>query len=417
MSTAAEHRDRVLRAIDERELVDFARRMAEIPSQCSIDPEEGVAAHIEARMKEAGLATELRQVQPHRPNVLGFLRGSGGGPSLMFNGHTDTQPISIDWPYGHESSIENGVMRCPGIRNRTSGVAAMVMAAVAIARAGVRLRGDLIVAGVMGHHDGSVGTRQLISEGLVPDLAIVPEPTDLGVRTIQSGTVNLRIHVRGRSGPTGSPAVYRKYSNLDNYPVDAIQRAVKVMQALETVQWTCAPYPPMPDLPMYHVAGITGGYGPYCKPLFAPDYCTLVLRVLAVPGQTAESVKADVERTLAAMRRIDPDLQTEVEVAGKMRLPLQIDNNSYVAQAMRRAHVAVTGQEPVLGAVLPNSYFGCDAQPLAEAGCQAISYGPAGHAYYAANRGIVRIDRMVTCARALALAALDICGAGREEVR
>ena len=64
--------------------------------------------------------------------------------------------------------------------------------------------------------------------------------------------------------------------------------------------------------------------------------------------------------------------------------------------------------EPAFGAVLPNSYFGCDAQPLATAGCQGISYGPAGHAYIAENRGRVKIEHLITCAKVIALSALDI---------
>jgi hypothetical protein len=43
------------------------------------------------------------------------------------------------------------------------------------------------------------------------------------------------------------------------------------------------------------------------------------------------------------------------------------------------------------------------------AGSEAISYGPASHAYRRANRGVVSVDRMVTCAKVIALSALEMC--------
>jgi hypothetical protein len=87
---------------------------------------------------------------------------------------------------------------------------------------------------------------------------------------------------------------------------------------------------------------------------------------------------------------------------------LQVPNDVLVAQALCRAHKQVTGQKAVLGAVVPNSYFGCDAQPLSVAGCKAVSYGPASHAYVWENRAVVKVESMVTCARAIALASLEV---------
>jgi acetylornithine deacetylase/succinyl-diaminopimelate desuccinylase-like protein len=405
--------DEVLAEIDEDEVLAFARGLGEIPSQCGYDPESEAAAFMVTKMKEAGLETELDEVQPGRPNVYGYLRGSGEGPTLMLNGHIDTMPFSMTWPYGHESAVEDGYLRVHGIRNMKAGVAAMTMAAIALARVGVKPKGDLIVAGVIGHHEGSVGTLHLIrNRKMVPDYAIVPEPTDLGVRTIQTGNVGFKLHIVGQSGATGNRQLYDKYSDEKYYPVDAVQQAYRVIEALEDVQWSFTPYEPMPDLPMHQIRGIHGGYGPHLLPgAFVPDYCVVTVGVLTVPGQTPKSVEIDVERTLDALRHDNPDLNVELELTTGsewQRKPLQVDPEAYIAQTVFSEHKAVTGKEPKLGAIVPNSYFGCDAQPLWLAGCQAISYGPAGHAYIPENRGRVRIEDLITCTRVIALSALKV---------
>jgi acetylornithine deacetylase/succinyl-diaminopimelate desuccinylase-like protein len=388
--------------------------MVAIPSQCGIEPEEPCARYVLEKLAKLGMETELQMVQPGRPNALGFLKGTGEGPSLMLNGHLDTTAKHMDLVGLQGVTVDNGMMRGHGARNMKAGVAAMVMAAAALIRAKAPLKGDLTVAGVMGHHEGSIGTYHMIDRGMVWDYAIVPEPTDLAVRTIQTGNVTLRINILGRSGSAGNMDMYRRYGDLTSLPVDANEKAMAVAQALKTVQWTYTPYPPLPDLPLLHLGGIVSGSGPtYLPSVFVADNARLIVHVLTVPGQTAQSVKADIERTLGALRRSDSDLNVTVEVMAKgpgrdIRLPLQVSNDALVAQALCRAHKEVTGVEAVLGAVVPNSYFGCDAQPLSVAGCEAVSYGPASHAYVWENRAVVKIQSMVDCAKAIALASLEV---------
>lgn len=414
VSLYEQYKDAVLAAIDVAELTEFARGMVAIPSQCAIEPEEPCARYVVAKLAELGMQTELQMVQPGRPNAMGYRKGTGEGPSLMLNGHLDTTPKHLDLVGLEGVTVDGGVMRGHGARNMKAGVAAMIAAAGAIIRARVPIKGDLTVAGVMGHHEGSLGTYHIIDKGMVPDYAIVPEPTDLAVRTIQTGNVTLRINIRGRSGSTGNMSLYRRFGDLTSLPVDANEKAMAVAQALKGIQWTYTPYPPLPDLPMLHLGGILTGSGPtYLPGGFIADNARLTVHALTVPGQTAQSVKADLERVIAGLQRTDSDLNATVEVMAKgpgrdIRPPLQVPNDALVAQALCRAHKQVTGQEAVLGAVVPNSYFGCDAQPLSVAGCKAVSYGPASHAYVWENRATVKVESMVNCAKAIALAALEV---------
>jgi acetylornithine deacetylase/succinyl-diaminopimelate desuccinylase-like protein len=406
--------ERILAAIDEDELVAFAAQIGEIPSQCGIDPEGPVARAIAEKLDAGGLHVELPEVFPDRPNVVGFLRGSSAGPKLMFNGHTDTMPLHMNPPAEHEAVVADGLLKVHGIRNMKGGVAAMSMAAVALARAGVSLRGELCVAGVMGHHDGGIGTHHLLGQGVVPEHAIVPEPTALNIRTMQTGSVSFVIDVIGKTGPAGDRAVFEQYGEADSYPVDAIDEAHGVMARIRTTPFSFEPDSRIPDIPIVHLRRIVGGSGPgYLSGAYVADRCTLTITVMTVPGQTPDSVRADIETYLqpyVAGRRglgVKVDFAT-ADPAKRLRPPLELDPDCEIARITARRHLEIVGAETRVGAVVPYSYFGCDAQLLWSAGAEAISYGPGDHAYVAANRAVVKLDELVNCAKVMALAAYDL---------
>jgi acetylornithine deacetylase/succinyl-diaminopimelate desuccinylase-like protein len=408
--------ERILAAIDDQELISFAVRLGEVPSQCGLDPEGPVAEVMADELRKGGLSVELREVFPGRPNVLGFLRGPRPGPKLMFNGHIDTMPLHMNPPAEHEATIQDGTLKVHGIRNMKAGVAAMSIAAIALARAEVPIRGELSVAGVMGHHDGGIGTHQLLNEGVVPEHAIVPEPTALNVRTIQTGSVSFLIDVIGKTGPAGEPSIFERYGELDSVPVDAIEEALRVIEVVRATPFSYVPDERMPDIPIVHLRRIIGGSGPgYLSGAYVADRCTLAITVMTVPGQTPESVRADLEGHLATYAQGRRGLTIKVEFAAsdpakRLRPPLELDPDCEIAQITARRHRGVVGEQPRVGAVVPYSYFGCDAQLLWSAGAEAISYGPGDHAYVAANRAVVKLEELTACARVMALAAYDLLG-------
>src|SRR5690606_12614087 len=79
------------------------------------------------------------------PNVGGGVKGTGGGRSLILNGHVGTVTVEPagDWtkaPCGAE--IEDERMYGRGTSDMKGGVMAGMMALMFMARAGIRLRGD-----------------------------------------------------------------------------------------------------------------------------------------------------------------------------------------------------------------------------------------------------------------------------------
>jgi acetylornithine deacetylase len=133
---------------------------------------EGEIARFVASWQErAGLDVRLDEVAPGRFNVIGTVRGSGEGRSLMLNAHTDT--------VGHGGMAHPLVPRVEGNRMHGRGSYDMKGSLAAIMLAGARaverhLEGDLTVAAVADEEVASLGTSALLND--LPDAAIVTEP-------------------------------------------------------------------------------------------------------------------------------------------------------------------------------------------------------------------------------------------------
>lgn len=403
--------------VDSDHAIRLTHELGAIPS---FSGEEAPAARLLAeRLRELGFDEVLLQdAEPGRPNVIGLLHGSGGGPTLMLNGHLDVSPVPVDFPGDpFRPVLRDGRIYGHGIRNMKGGVVAMVEAAAALRRAGVHLRGDLMVAAVVGELQGGIGTVAMLEAGYRPQMAIVPEPTLLAIRTTQCGALDVLVHVRGTSVPSASRHL--------TPPVSALTQMLRVIPLIEGMSFVHTPHPAMPHLPLVSIGGIIGGVGArYALPRFeyAPDVCTITVAVRTVPGQTPESVRADFDRALAPLRAADPALQVEVAMPpaayappfGGLKYFVPSPNvalEAPVVGALAEAHEQVTGQPPSrIGALVPNSYFYCDAGHLHEAGADAISYGPSGAASNPLHARNVSVGDLLTCARSMALAAYRLCG-------
>src|SRR5262249_23689937 len=214
---------------------------------------------------------ELQETDPGRFQTIARLRGTGGGKSLMLNGHLDIDPIPGGWVRDPWKPAIAGVrFYGAGIYNMKGGVAAMIMGAVAARRAG-KLRGDVVVACVDGELQGGVGTVHLLKRGVRTDMAVVPEPySTKHIITKHTGVMGLAMNVMGRSA----------HISRMELGINAIGKASRVVQALESLKITGTPDPDLPGLPRMNVGTIIGGRGRELEVRGAnivPDVCTIVL--------------------------------------------------------------------------------------------------------------------------------------------
>jgi acetylornithine deacetylase len=355
--------ERTLRHIDAQGLVDLASNLIRIPS---FSPEETPAARFLAEyFRSRGYEVEMQEVEPGRFQTIATLRGTGGGKSLMFNGHLDINSLKLGarrdpWT----PTVEGDRLYGHGGENMKGGVATMITAAQAIRTAGIRLRGDLVIACVVGETQGGEGTHHLVQSGLRTDMAILPEPYGIEhLVTIHGGIVHLAIHTYGITG---------HLSQLEK-TVNAVLKMAKVVEALPGVRFTYAPHPELPALPRLNVGSVIGGRGARYvlhEPPYVPDLCTTIVDVHFVPGQTVDGIVADIRRALDRLTAEDPQLRYEIEIPppaffkGRRRLvmqPIDVPREALVVQTVARSHERVLGRPPAtIGAILPMSYSAGD---------------------------------------------------------
>ena len=193
----------VLAHVDPRELIDLAGALIRIPSFKT--EETPVARFLADFFSTRGYDVELQEIEPGRFQTIATLRGTGGGASLMLNGHTDINALTRRWrrdPW--TPSLEGDRLYGHGVQNMKGGLASIVMAAEAVRRSGVRLAGDLVVACVAGETQGGEGTHYLMERGFRTDAAVVAEPFGADhLVTVHSGIVHLAIHTYGITGHIG----------------------------------------------------------------------------------------------------------------------------------------------------------------------------------------------------------------------
>ena len=166
---------------------------------------------------ELGLQVQWQQVEDGRANALGTWSGTGGGKTLMFNGHMDTsysgrEPWLKDVPgFQPQAFVRDGRLYGLGISNMKGALACYVEAVRALQDAGVRLKGDVLIAAVCGeiektqygeaqgseYRGYAAGSRYLVSHGGVADMCLLGEPTEGKVVLGHYGALWLRIRVHG----------------------------------------------------------------------------------------------------------------------------------------------------------------------------------------------------------------------------
>ena len=167
----------------------------------SAHDEAALQEHLGGLLAVAGAEVEIWEPRPNevsgtrqipgplsfagRPQMAARFAGSGGGRSLLLNGHIDVVPSEPRdrWTSDpNAAEVRGGNLYGRGACDMKGGVAAMTFAAIALAEAGVRLRGDLIVNTVTDEETSGAGGLAAVSHGVKADAGIVTEPT--GVRRV-----------------------------------------------------------------------------------------------------------------------------------------------------------------------------------------------------------------------------------------
>jgi acetylornithine deacetylase len=400
-------RERVLAAVDADRLVGHLQSMVQAQSYCNTPGESQLARSLLRELQERGLEASEHAVAQGRVQTLGWLRGEGGGPSLMLNGHIDTNMVGEGWttdPFG--GRLQDGCVYGLGVSNMKAADAAMVEAVTAVKLSGVRQSGDVCLALVVGELQGGLGTLRLLDDGVRADYFLVGEPTDLAVLTLHAATFEFFVHVTGRT----------RHMSKREEGVSAIEKMYAVIRTLEHVRFTGADRIDYAGLHRLNVGVIRGGMSrEYLewRAAMVPDFCTIKVAGRIAPGQTAQSALDDVHIALEDLRRREPDLEFKLELASTankpFRPPFEVDLGHPFVQSLASAHTRVTGAAPMVGDVAPYKFYGTDAAHLAKAGMIGAVYGPGGK-YNTMPDERVEIVDLVNAARVYALMIAETCG-------
>lgn len=406
MLSAAQRK--VLACVDDDAIVRLAADLVRIPSFTT--EETRCAEWLAGYLGEAGLEIDLQEVEPGRKQTIARLRGSGGGASIMLNGHIDIDPLATGWTRDPFSPwIADGKLYGHGVYNMKAGVACIVQAALALRRAGVPQRGDIVVACVAGELNSGIGTLHAIGHGARTDMAVVAEP--YGARTIltkHTGTMDVVVHTLGRA-----MHISRKEQGSD-----AIAKMTRAIAAINAMRFTHTFDPDLPGLPRLNVGSIVGGRGrgyDLRGAYTVSDFCSAYVNVRFNASQSGETVLADLRRTLDAVRAEDPGFEYEIEFPpalwrglGRLaKAAVDVPVTAPIVQLVKRNLERVSGGGPEhLGVRLPQSYAGNDTTHLWAAGIPCCIYGPLG-GYTDYHDVHTHLDEMFLVTRVLALTALE----------
>ncbi len=374
------------------EVVGLLRELVQIESVNPALVEAGsgevnVARFIQSWLTDHGAATHWLEGTRGRPSIVGVWKGSGGGKSIMLNGHIDTVGLEgvVD---GISARIEAEKMFGRGTYDMKSGVAAMLIAAAQAASSG--LRGDVIVACVADEEHASIGSDE-IAKAFTADAAIVTEPTSLEIVVAHKGFVWAQIETHGIAA----------HGSLPDVGVDAITKMGKVLVELEELDQDLRAKPSHALLKSgsLHASLISGGQG-YST---YPDACRLQLERRTLPLETVDHVQNELRAIIQQLERDDPQFRASLSM-GLHRGPHEISRDEMIVQMLEKHAQIALRREPIFSGVP----FWTDCAILSGAGIPTVMFGPHGQGAHAALEW-VDLPSVETCTRVLESVIREFC--------
>jgi len=381
--------------IDKSYLTKLTREMIRINSvNPSLTPEgKGEAelgAYVAEKLKELGLEVTISEVAPGRVNVVGVLKGSGGGKSLLLNAHLDTvgvEDMTID-PFGGE--LREGRMYGRGSQDMKGSLAAMITATKAIMEAGITLRGDLLITTVADEEHSSIGTEALVKE-FKADGAIVTEPTDMHICRAHRGFIWFEVETLGRAA----------HGSRYTEGIDANMRMGRFLAELEKLEQELLQREPheLAGPPSLHAALIQGGteISKYA------ERCKLTIERRTVPGETVEAATAELQEIIDRLAAQDSSFKATVK-ATFWREPFEVREEAEIVRVVDKILGERLGHHPEHS----GQTFWTDAALIADAGAETVLLGPVGYGLHSAEEW-VQMESLVDLAYVLAETAIQYC--------
>lgn len=386
-----------------------------------IGGESKVNEFLKPVMESIGLKTDLWEEEAGRANLVGHYRGSGGGKSLIFNGHVDVVPPGPEeqWIGGSPWSgkVANGKIWGRGSCDMKGGNAAALIAFKALLNAGYRPKGDIFFETVVGEEmmNTEAGTGATIKRGYKADAAIVVEPSAppyrLGIIPASPGLFYMVCTVKGKAVHASMRnELIRAGGGGSKVGVSSIDKILIIYEGLRKLEeeWGQTKLHPLFTRPGHftlHPGVITGGPS---GAFVISDESRLEYSIWHAPQDSEEQVRREVEEQIARFVQTDPWLRENPPKVEWLLWwpPYEVPIDALICKTVATAYKTALGSDP--------QYYGFaavnDATFLNQAGIPAITIGPGDIRVAHAPNEFVEIDELVDAAKIYALAIVEWCG-------
>ncbi len=387
-------------AIDAQLAGDLLRELVAIDSvNPSLVPgargEAAAAEFLRAFLNRQGIAAELQEAAPGRPNVVALL---GPPPEASAAGRKPRAALAV---LAHIDTVGAGDMLDPftpresqgrlcgrGALDIKSGVAAMCAAALAASRE-CPLARPLLVAAVVDEECNSIGTEALL-RAYTAEAAVVLEPTGLRLCVAHKGYAWFEVTTHGRAAHGSLPEEGR----------DAIRMMGRVLNLLDALDRKLAQLPSHNRLGhgSLHASLIRGGQ----ELSSYPAECRLQIERRTLPGESDAQVEAELRGLLEGLEARDPEFRATMRRLGS-RPPYEIAPEAPIAAAMAEVIRDVIGPVELSGMAAWT-----DTALLAAAGIPGVIFGPRGRGLHGAEE-YVELDSVHACAEVLHRLMVRLC--------
>ncbi|MBD1379251.1 peptidase [Metabacillus arenae] len=361
------------------------------------------------QLKEHPYYNATRNNFNESPNIVGIMKGTGEGKSLILNGHIDIVPEGDEkqWkvdPYS--AKIIEGKLYGRGSTDMKGGNVALLMAMQAIYETGIKLKGDIIFQSVIEEESGGTGTLATVLRGYEADAALIPEPTNMKIFPKQQGSMWFRLTVKGRSAHGGTR--YEGVSAIEKSTI--VIEHIKLLEKKRNKRISDPLYQNIPIPVPINIGKIEGGSWPSS----VADEVKLEGRCGIAPNETMDQVKEEFSNWVQMLTEKDSwfiDYPVDLEWFGAFWLPNELSVSHPIIETLSGCFEKVMKKRPNIEA----SPWGTDGGMLYHSGgIPAVVFGPGVTEVAHFPNEYIEIEKVIQAAKIISLFILQWCEVAEE---
>jgi acetylornithine deacetylase/succinyl-diaminopimelate desuccinylase family protein len=386
LSSLLEIKEKVHSKIDTKFLFSLLEEMIEIDS--IIGKEKELAVFLAEKLQELGLAIQLEDVEPNRPNLYAQHTFSNSGKTLTYNGHLDTVEVCGDWT--HDPFIpffSDEKLFGLGSADMKGGMACQIAAIKALLDSGEEIPGMIHFTAVIDEEGYGIGAKKMLDNPMFgkgrTDGVVIAEPlfgdSDKNPLPLgMTGKVLYKIMVKGVSAHAFRPEL----------GVNAVSDASRIVSIVEEISKTGSSFVGNYKIPhdfdfgksSFCVLKIDGGYKTYS--VIVPEHCEIILNRLTLPGETKESVRKDFEQLIADLKLKS---KVTIEIIPPYYNSYKISKNHKLYQSLETSYKEILSQTPKTAYLKmitdANTFMGVGEIPT-------VHFGPKGNNLHGADEHV-----------------------------